>query len=54
MDKKGNYNTYTISDSEDSVIMIDDHRINGSLRNDDQLLSSPEPEFFREVIQRVR
>lgn len=51
MDNIGNYNIHTISDSDDSVIMIDNHRTNDSLHKDD--LSSPEPEFFRKVLQRV-
>jgi len=46
------YNTYTISDSEDSVIIENQPRID-SLIN--RLMMSPEePEFFHQVIQHQR
>lgn len=46
------YNTYTISDSDDSVSAEGPRTNNGLLKND--ILSSPEePDFFHEVVQKV-
>lgn len=49
---KGFYNTHTISDSDDSVI-IEDHKTNISLSKNDFFMLPEEPAFFHEVIQRV-
>jgi hypothetical protein len=47
------YNTYTISDSDISI--VDDGRVNEtSCKDNDCLSASEEPEFFQQVIQRVR
>lgn len=42
---KDYHNTHTISDSDDSISVIGDHQANYA--------SSPEPEFFYQVIQCV-
>uniref|UniRef100_A0A2S2NX30 Putative crossover junction endonuclease EME2 n=1 Tax=Schizaphis graminum TaxID=13262 RepID=A0A2S2NX30_SCHGA len=47
------YNTYTISDSDISI--IDDSRVNEiSCKDNDSLSVSEEPEFFQQVIQRQK
>lgn len=51
---EGCYNTYTISDSDDSIIN-ENRRTNETSRKDDDYLSSEqEPEFFLQVLQCVR
>lgn len=50
---KGNYNTYTISDSDDDLIIIKDNQTNTTFDKNDQPMSPGEPEFFRQVIQQV-
>lgn len=51
---EGYYNTYTISDSDISII-ADDSPINETpCKDNDCLSASDEPEFFQQVIQRVR
>ncbi|VVC36227.1 Hypothetical protein CINCED_3A003417 [Cinara cedri] len=49
----GNYNTDTISDLDDSILIVEDHKI-----NNDVLLNCPsspdEPEFFKQVIQQQK
>lgn len=47
------YNTYTISDSDDSVIIEDCPTKNITLPKNDILMSPEEPEFFNQVMQRV-
>jgi len=51
---EGCYNTYTISDSDDSVINEGLRQPNEtSLKDDDSLSTEEEPEFFLQVLQRV-
>lgn len=50
---EGCYNTYTISDSDDSVI-DEGRRTNETSRKDNDCFSTEEePEFFLQVLQRV-
>lgn len=52
---EGCYNTYTISDSDDSVTNKDHRTKYETSHKDDNCLSSEdEPEFFTQVLQRVR
>jgi len=52
---EGCYNTYAISDSDDSVTKEDHQTKYETSRKDDDCLSSEEePEFFLQVLQRVR
>lgn len=45
------YNVHTISDSDDSIMIIENHQTNDVPQN---YASSPEePAFFRQVMQRV-
>lgn len=47
----GDYNVHTISDSDDSIVIIEHNQTNDDSHN---YASSPEePAFFRQVIQRV-
>lgn len=46
---KGSYNTYTISDSDNDSVIIEDHQTMQS----SYLLSPEEPEYFRQVLKRV-
>lgn len=52
---EGCYNTYTISDSDDSVTKEDHQTKYETSRKDDDCLSlEEEPEYFLQVLQRVR
>lgn len=51
---EGYYNTYTISDSDVSIIADDSPTNETSCKDNDCLSASDEPEFFQQVIQRVR
>lgn len=52
---EGCYNTYTISDSDDSVTNVNRiTKYETSRKDNDCLSSEEEPEFFLQVLQRVR
>lgn len=50
---EGYYNTYTISDSDISIADVSPTN-DTSYKDNDCLSASEEPEFFQQVIQRVR
>jgi len=50
----GHYNTYTVSDSDnDSIIVVENHRINRVSIIDDCPSTPEEPEFFQQVLEQV-
>ncbi|XP_027847299.2 crossover junction endonuclease EME1-like [Aphis gossypii] len=51
---EGYYNTYTISDSDVSIIADDSPTNETSCKDNDCLSASDEPEFFQQVIQRQK